>query len=151
MGQNVVTQSDKGKLRKLKFKEECKCPSVLRLSVITTEHTSAYMWVKPFPKGLTLIFENCGLKTKVKPEGLPPGDPRRETLKLAQFHVLHPECSQLSLQHEDYVNDERRDDSKTYPVWDGKLAAHNQEYRRIFILRLRKIIEAAGGACRGKR
>lgn len=109
------------------------------------------MWVKPFPKGVTLVFEDCGLTSKIKPAHLPPGDPTREVVSRAQFHILHPEAPDLKIWHQSYVNDSTRADSKEFPAWDEKLAEHDRKHRGKFILGMRRIVEAAGGACGGKR
>ncbi|KAF1934027.1 uncharacterized protein M421DRAFT_110865 [Didymella exigua CBS 183.55] len=132
-GQNVVTRSQEGKVIEFMFKR------------------GSYMWPTPFPKGLTFVFDNRGLKTKSKLYGFPPGDPTRETLKKARFHALHPESSRLELEHDDYVNDETRNDSKTYPVWNEGLAKHNQKHMGRFIDRIRAIVKAAGGDYGGEK
>lgn len=142
-------QSKNGLARELKFNKGCEhCPPSLSWST-TTEQASAYMYTKPLHKDLTLVIEKCGLKTKVKPEELPPDDPKRKTVDMVQFHVLHPEPAQLKLQHKGYVQDGRCSGFKRYPTWEKELAEHNEKCVALFCHRLQKIMKVAGGDCGG--
>lgn len=147
----MLVRSLNGNERMFKFYDKCKYLSQARPYVSFTERALAYVWVKPFPKGVTLVFEDCGLTSKIKPAHLPPGDPTREVVPRAQFHILHPEAPHLKIWHQSYVNDSTRADFKEFPAWDEKLAEHKMKHRGKFILGMRRIVEAAGGACGGKR
>ena len=105
--------------------------------------TPAYVYLSTFSKGYTIIFENCGLRTKYTLDDAAPGGPAREHREVVQYHILHPEIQEIP--HEEYVNNDGRSDSKTYPVWNQSDETHNNTFKRQFMIRLREIVEGAGG------
>lgn len=105
----------------------------------------AHVQVKPFAKGYTITFENCAMRTKIKPENLPKGDKAREVREVVQYHAVHPDCKLIP--HQDYVNDDSTSNSKTYPVWRNEDADHNRTHEVRYFRRLTEIVEGAGGTC----
>ena len=118
-------------------------PSRLKLQDCMLSRTTAYVYLDRFPKGYTIIFEACGLRTKYTLYDAVPGGPAREYREVVQYHILHPEIQEIP--HEEYVNNDGRSDSKTYPVWNQSDKIHNNTFKRQFMIRLREIVEGAGG------
>lgn len=101
------------------------------------------MYLDKFPKGYTIVFENYGLHTRYTLDNIVTGSPAREYCKVVQCHILHPKIQLIP--HEEYVNNDGRSDSKTYPVWNQNDETHNNMFKRQFMIRLRKIVEGASG------
>jgi hypothetical protein len=124
--------------RRFTFTENCKsCPPG------SSSRTSAYVYLDRFPKGYTIIFENCGLRTRYTLDDAVPGGPAREYREVVQYHILHPEIQ--GIPHEEYTNNDGRSDFKRYPVWNQSDETHNNTFKRQFMIRLKEIVEGAGG------
>lgn len=98
-----------------------------------------------FHKARRSQSNNCGVSTKYKPEDLSPGDKRRKERPSVQYHVLYPDTE--FCQHEDYMKDRPKNDFKTYPQPDNKVARHNGENVSQFLRQLKAIVEKANGFC----
>jgi hypothetical protein len=71
--------------------------------------------IKPFPKGLTVIFSRCGLMSRLRPAGVALADSELMEYPVALCHSL-PEAPHLDIEHRAY-----RDDAP----WDGVSAIHS--------------------------
>lgn len=128
-----------------KFDSEFKSKSSTWSSHRVTNSTAASVDIRPLPKRLAVIFIRCRPTSRLRPPSAAFDDSELKKCPVAQCHVLFPQALELEIRHRADRDDRKWDESNCHPKWDETLAHHNRESRRRFSLRLREIVNAAGG------
>ncbi|KAI4941923.1 hypothetical protein J4E91_010473 [Alternaria rosae] len=97
--------------------------------------------ISPFPKGCTIRFIGCALKSKRKQEN----STSRVTVDDVSFHVIYTESDDLP--HRDYeVGADGVSEGRNYPQWHDGIAKHNESVLEEFLDQLKALVMNAAGS-----